>query len=181
MSGGYDDGYRTCGCFWGKDPSSLVKRLGEWLPPIKGLRVLDAGCGEGKNAAFLAAAGATVDAFDVSPAAIANAMSSFPGLTGVTFSVADARTVDLPREGYDVAILYGLLHCLPDAPAVRTVLSRVRAATRVGGVHLVCAFNDRSQDLSAHPGFNPILLSHEWYLAEYADWQTVEATRRSRG
>ena len=29
---------------------------------------------------------------------------------------------------------------------------------------IVCAFNDREHNLSAHPGFNPLLLKHSDYV-----------------
>jgi tellurite methyltransferase len=52
--GGYDDGYRACACFWGQRPGSLVPRLLEHIPDPAGVTVLDAACGEGKNAIYLA-------------------------------------------------------------------------------------------------------------------------------
>ena len=58
IDGGYDSGYRACPCFWGSDPGSLVSRLATIVPSFTGLQVLDAGCGEGKNAIFLAGKGA---------------------------------------------------------------------------------------------------------------------------
>jgi hypothetical protein len=66
MSGGYDDGYRRCPCFWGKTPGKLVSALADIVPSFHGLRILDAGCGEGKNAVFFAQRGAFVRAIDVS-------------------------------------------------------------------------------------------------------------------
>ncbi len=54
----------------------------------KGMRVLDFGCGTGYGAALLARAGASVDALDSSPAAIAYATANFGG-PNVRFQVAD--------------------------------------------------------------------------------------------
>ena len=175
-SGGYDEGYESYPCFWGKEPSSLVRRVGEWVPSVQSLRVLDAGCGEGKNAAFLAEKGASVDAFDVSTLAIAHARHHFANASNVRFAVADIRDVSLLAASYDVVVAYGVLHCLPDEGAVRSVLARLATATRPGGLHVVCVFNDRSQDLSAHPELTPVLLSHAWYCQRYANWQVIEAT-----
>ncbi len=61
-NGGYEPGYQSCDCFWGSELASLVKTLALELGDFKGLKVLDAGCGEGKNAAFLAERGASVTA-----------------------------------------------------------------------------------------------------------------------
>ena len=52
-------------------PSTEIVSLAERLP--SGASVLDAGCGEGRNARFLAARGFRVDAFDVSAAGIEQA------------------------------------------------------------------------------------------------------------
>jgi SAM-dependent methyltransferase len=175
-TGGYDDGYRSCPCFWGTQPSSLVRRVTEWIPSLHGLRVLDVGCGEGKNAAFLAAHGARVDAFDVSPVAIAHARKVLAEVSNVRLEVADIQEAPLEFGAYDLVVAYGLLHCLPNETAVRFALGRLADATKPGGLHIVCVFNDRSQDLSAHPGFAPVLLPHHWYRERYASWRILEAT-----
>jgi SAM-dependent methyltransferase len=63
----------------------------EWIAENlvkEGMRALDFGCGTGYGAALLAAAGATVDGVDNSPAAIAYANDNF-GAPGVRFFVAD--------------------------------------------------------------------------------------------
>src|SRR5438105_6681125 len=76
LNGGYDDGYSRCACFWGRSPGSLVQRFITNVP-CEGLRVLDLGCGEGKNAYALAHAGAAVTAVDCSELAIANGRTEF--------------------------------------------------------------------------------------------------------
>ena len=50
LDGGYDVGYRAVTGFWGTAPSSLVVRYLA-THDVAGLKVLDAGAGEGKNAA----------------------------------------------------------------------------------------------------------------------------------
>src|SRR5690242_16399740 len=64
--GPYDDRYARCPCFWGREPGSLIRRLEAHIPSFAGLTVLDAGCGEGKNAAYLSERGAVVHAVDCS-------------------------------------------------------------------------------------------------------------------
>ena len=173
-SGGYDDGYLGASCFWGTEPGSLVRRLPELVGSLEGLRVLDAGCGEGKNAAFLAALGAEVHAFDVSLIAVERARTAWPQSDAVRWEVADVRSRPLPDQVFDVVIAYGLLHCLANASEVVGVIERLQRATRAGGLHLLCAFNERKQDLRAHPGFHPVLLRHEAFLECYAHWTVLE-------
>jgi tellurite methyltransferase len=172
MAGGYDDGYANCPCFWGREPGSLVQRLIA-LAPLSGQRVLDVGCGEGKNAIHLARLGAKVTAVEISALALANAAKAWFDQDLVTWIQQDARAIVLQPESYDVVIMYGLLHCLASVREIDDVVSNMKAATRAAGVHVVCALNDRSQDLSAHPGLHPTLLRHRDYLAFYVDWEIL--------
>lgn len=173
MNGGYDDGYSGCPCFWGSDPGSLVKLLCSHLGSLEGLRILDAGCGEGKNAVFLAQKGACVDAVDISELAIHNGRKHWPDVTGVNWRIADIQSVEFADQQYDIVIAYGLLHCMPSEHHIRQILSRLQSATRTGGYNVICAFNSRSQDLRAHPEFKPVLLSHSDYSLSYRGWRLI--------
>ncbi len=176
MSGGYDEGYRRCPCFWGTSPGSYVKILTRYVRSFDGLKVLDVGCGEGKNAVFLAGLGAVVDAVDVSPAAIENGTRMWGKVSKVCWMVADIRELELSQE-YDIVVAYGLCHCLNDSTEVSTVVAKLQAATARGGYNVLCAFNDRGQDLlSAHAGFEPCLLGHSDYLSQYASWTVLAAS-----
>ena len=138
--------------------------------------MLDAGCGEGKNAAYLSKLGAQVDAFDVSDRAIAHARTLWAGCSNVRWQVADARRVHLPENSYDVVVAYGLLHCVRDQCEVVDLVSRLKRCTRQAGLHVVCTFNDRHQELHAHPGFSPLLLPHTFYESLYAGWSVIHCT-----
>jgi tellurite methyltransferase len=66
----YEDDYRQAGYFWGIDPNSTCLKTLEIMPPTRPLRLLDIGCGEGKDAVFFARCGYEVTAFDISDAGI---------------------------------------------------------------------------------------------------------------
>jgi tellurite methyltransferase len=178
IDGGYDSGYKACPSFWGSQPGSLVTRLSEIIPSFKELQVLDAGCGEGKNALFLAKKGAVIHAYDISQIAIDHAekLKVRNQAHNSSFHARDIRTVELRHGYFDVIIAYGLMHCLPDEAEIRSLHSLLQDATKVGGYFVLCAFNRRFQDLSAHPGFNPTLLQHSEYLDMFAGWEIVEAS-----
>jgi 2-polyprenyl-3-methyl-5-hydroxy-6-metoxy-1,4-benzoquinol methylase len=110
LSGGYDEGYLSCSCFWGRSPGSLIRSHLESIVNAKGLRVLDLGCGEGKNANAYAKAGAEVIAVDCSRAAIENGMRAFPA-AGIKWIHSDAKSYLKNADAFDVVIMYGLLHC----------------------------------------------------------------------
>jgi ubiquinone/menaquinone biosynthesis C-methylase UbiE len=174
-NGGYDDGYAACPCFWGPNPGSLVTRLFERMADPAGLRVLDAGCGEGKNAHAFAQRGARVTAIDCSALALRNARIAWPE-DSVEWVQADIRELAYSIEEFDVVIAYGLLHCLQDPTEIEAVVAHLQQITRAGGWNVICAFNARHQDLSAHPGFAPCLIPHERFLDMYRPWSSVEAS-----
>jgi SAM-dependent methyltransferase len=87
------------------------ENLDAWLRegPLTGGRALELGCGPGRNAFRLKAAGYEVDAVDRSPAAIAWAAERG---TGVRFHQADIFAMGLPHETYDLIYDSGCLHHL---------------------------------------------------------------------
>ncbi len=88
--------------------------LDAWLRdgPLRGGRALELGCGPGRNALRLAAAGYEVDAVDLSPTAIAWARERATDTPGVRFHRADIFAMDLPHETYDLIYDSGCLHHL---------------------------------------------------------------------
>lgn len=170
--GGYDAGYQACPCFWGTEPGSLVSALVEMVGSVHGLRVLDAGCGEGKNAQFLARLGAEVVGYDISTDALANS-ARFDLIRNVKLLQGDVRQLAFSPDTLDVVLMYGLLHCFRSAAEVSETVGRLKKATRAGGAHVVCTFNSRQQDLTAHPGFTPLLLPHLFFVDLYKDWTIV--------
>ena len=174
-NGGYDEGYKSCPCFWGRDPGSLIKKLERMVDCWQGLRVLDVGCGEGKNAHFLGKLGAQVVALDHSQAALKNATGAWPFQKNVNWVFADIRTYNLQTQSVDIVVLYGLLHCLKNQEELVDVVRKLQNATVLGGFHVLCSFNARKQDLrNAHPGFKPLLISHSEFLKIYLGWEIIE-------
>lgn len=172
MSGGYDDGYSCCQCFWGKSPGSLVRCFLSETRSVKGLRILDLGCGEGKNAYAFARAGAEVVAIDCSKRALANGQRELAHRR-IEWVLSDVESYLQNCSNFDIVIMYGLLHCLP---SVKKIISVVRLAlnkTILGGQHFVVTFNDGPQDLIAHPGFSPTLLPHKFYVNLYRDQEII--------
>jgi len=139
--------------------------------------VLDLGCGEGKNAAFLAEHGCTVVAVDCSGIALQNARLAWGMEEGVSWVLGDIRSMPLDSR-FDIVILYGLLHCLDDERSVRSAIAMAQAMTVLGGINIVCSFNSRShhQFEVAHPGFSPCLLTHDYYLNAYQGWLITDAS-----
>lgn len=168
ISGGYDEGYEAVTGFWGTAPGSLVR---DYLAmhDVRGKRVLDVGAGEGKNAAAFVRAGACVIAVECSAIAIRNGQQLFPS-DAIVWSRHDALEMDYPKSSYDVVVSYGLTHCLSSEAAARKLITDLQSALVPGGTLILASFNSGSHDLTAHPGFLPLLLDHAWFVEMFDGW-----------
>lgn len=174
VGGGYDRGYAACPMFWPDRPGSLLADL-ELRGQLSGGTALDAGCGEGTNAAWLADQGYEVQAVELSSLALEHARIR-NDRAGITWTQADVEHLSSDRLEHDLVVAYGLLHCVP-AGSIDRVIRRLCDWTKSRGLLVIVAFNDRSQDLErAHAGFNPTLLSHDAYLAHLDSWKVLTAT-----
>lgn len=104
---------------------ALVFRL---AGPLTGLRVLDAGCGDGAYAMAAAKQGARVSAVDTSPRMIeaARQRAAEAGLH-IEFQVADAAALPLQNGSFDAVFAVTVLCFVPDARAAIREMSRVLA------------------------------------------------------
>ena len=86
-----------------------LRELREWGGEhlVRGKRVLDLGCGDGRFALGVASLAATVAGLDPDPEAIAAAKRSArkSGVRNVRFSVGAAQRLPYPDESFDVVLL----------------------------------------------------------------------------
>lgn len=106
----YERRYRSESYYWGLVPNRLCYEIMKLRPPVKPYRVLDIGCGEGKDAVFLARNGYEVSAFDAAESGIEKAkrLSENCGVN-VDFFKADINDYRLTRE-YDIIFGSGVPH-----------------------------------------------------------------------
>ncbi|GIV81471.1 MAG: SAM-dependent methyltransferase [Anaerolineae bacterium] len=155
------------------EPSDRLKRgpnplLERYAPRGEGLRALELACGLGHNALWLAAQGYTVDALDISYAALRHGRAEMlrRGLQGVNFIVADLDEFPLPRCQYDLVLVFRFLD--------RRLFPSIRERVRPGGLVIYQTFNVRHR---AHrPSCSP---DHMLCLGElpthFPGWEVLEA------
>ena len=88
------------------DPKGLETRAMHDLIDFREKDVLEVGCGDGRVTWRYAADAATVTAIDPDVATVEAAKDALPEKlrSTVSFRVADVTTIDLPHDGYDVAM-----------------------------------------------------------------------------
>ncbi len=145
--GFYADRSRSVPFFVAKPDENLVSYLDRRL--ISPSRALDLGCGPGRNAVHLAAAGFTVDAVDLSPAAVAWAEErAREAGVEVEFHCGDAFTTDL-RGPYDLIYDSGCFHHLPPHRRISYLAFLDRYLSPGGHLALTCfAAGEMGSELS---------------------------------
>ena len=135
----YEEEYRSAGFYWGLAPSSLCYRVMELIPPTRPLKLLDVGCGEGKDAVFFARNGYQVTAFDVADAGLEKART-LAERSGVELTLFRADLLDYRLdEAFDVIFSSGVLNYIP-ADRRQEGLADYRDHTNESGVHALNVF-----------------------------------------
>lgn len=120
----------------GADLAGEARMVDAMLP--RASRVLDAGCGQGRVGAELAARGHTVTGVDADVGLIRAARADYPGPRWI---VADLTGLDLAGHGdpglFDAAVLAGNVMLFVAAGTEEQVLRRVAAHLRPDGVAVI--------------------------------------------
>ncbi len=136
-------------------------------------RILEAGCGEGQNAIYLAGQGHLVDAFDLSEYGIAKLKHRCELTnTKVNAFVADLTTYQF-EQYYDMIICFGTL-CFVAKNEWKKFLNNAKKYTNIGGIHIIQIFTDAvpaSEDIAPFA----VGLAEDGELKEsYLDWEILQ-------
>jgi tellurite methyltransferase len=125
---------------WGTEPSPLARELVGVLP--EGARVLDLGCGEGRDSVFFASRGLEVTGLDPSGAGLRKA-ERLAAERGVGVRWIESALPALPRLG-DFELVYscGSIHYVARADRA-ALFRRLREITVPGGRQAHIVFTDR--------------------------------------
>lgn len=97
----------------------------------KGLRVLDAACGEGYGSALLARHATHVTGVDLSPEAIAHAKRAYASLANTEFIEASIAKLPLPDASFDVVVSFETLEHIP---VQQEFIAEIARVLKPGGV-----------------------------------------------
>lgn len=173
----WEAGYATTGVSTMGGPNHDIVELSAALPPAA--RVLDLGCGEGRNAFYLAGLGHQVSAVDISAAGIAklSALADAAGLP-INSEVADLNGYRI-AGAWDLIMAHGVIDYLDNA-AWRVLCADIRAHTVPGGfnAYTCMLFTD---EYPAPPEFVAAGFKHSLAAGElaatYADWDIARHDR----
>ena len=169
----YDNRYAVEDYYWGLRPNRLCFEIMKLLPPIRPYYVLDVGCGEGKDAVFLAKCGYLVTAFDISEAGIEKSkrLAEYNHVT-VDFLKMDIMDFQFDRD-YDIIFSSGVLHFV--RPAYREeICTRMKEHTMPGGFNVLNVFVQKPFIVRAPDSARDESLRFPWRSGElfscYHDW-----------
>lgn len=169
----YDRRYTTEGYYWGLKPNRLCYDVMKILPPIKPYRVLDIGCGEGKDAVFFAKCGYSVTAFDQSEKGIEKA-KKLAEHNQVEVNLFKADLFDYrPDREFDIIFSSGVLHFLPQT--VRKELTgSLKRHTAKNGINVLNVFVNKPFITRVPDKTREEEKRHPWHSGElfgyYHDW-----------
>ena len=172
----WDSRYSATETMWSEEPNEfLVDKVADLEPG----RALDLGCGEGRNALWLAERGWDVTAVDFSRVAIERGRR-WAEKRGVTVDFRAADVIDFEPEpgAYDLVIVVYLQ--LPHAE-VRTVLDHASKALAPGGSILVVAHDlDNLERGHGGPPTADVLYTADLVTGALEGLEVVEAGQADR-
>ena len=167
----YEMLYQSDEYYWGKEPADFLEKLIAVLPPVPGLKVLDIGCGEGKDAVYMAEKGYDVTAFDITGSGIRKTLR-LAAERGVSIRAFTADINDFQlEEKFDIIYSTGTIQYLADEN-IPGFFRKVRDLTRPGGLNYFNVFVEKPF-LSLPPDWDRE--EKMWKTAAlfsfYADWR----------
>ena len=124
-------------------PGVKTKDFLSWLSP--GNKILDLGCGPGRDAKFFVEQGYRVEGIDISQHMIDLAKSEVPG---GTFSVGDLEDLHFPKESFDAVWASASLLHVPKA-AFSGTLQAIYSLLATGGIFYISMKKGAGEELKA--------------------------------
>lgn len=138
----YEKFYRSDEYYWGTEPADFLDRLIALKPPRPGMKILDIGCGEGKDAVYMAKKGYTVTAFDLTESGIVKTKRlAEENRVRIKAYVDDINTFETD-ERFDIIYSSGTLQYL-QKDAIRPFFEKITKMTNPHGLNYFNVFVDK--------------------------------------
>jgi len=140
----------------------------------KQANILEAGCGEGQNAVYLAQRGyCNIDAFDISENGIAKLLRICKANNvQINAFTADLTTYDF-KKSYDMIMCFGTLHFVHKEGWI-SFISRAKEHTSIDGIHIMQIFTDTVPASDDIAPFAIGLAKDEEIKELYSDWEILQ-------
>jgi tellurite methyltransferase len=172
----YDKRYAGEDFYWGKEPSSMAPRVLEAVKPGSSYRprLIDIGCGEGRDIVYFTRHGFKVVGLDLSPVGLEKARQ-YAAEAGVEIETIHADITDYELEDlYDVVFSTGTLQFLPVEKRQRR-FENFKSHTSPDGANVIGVLVDKPflpPAPDADPGEKQLFTSGE-LLSYYWDWEII--------
>ncbi len=139
----YEKWYEGDGYYWGTEPAGFCDELIALCPPSKDKKVLDIGCGEGKDAVYMAQKGYDVTAFDLTENGIRKTIQ-LAAQKGVDIKAyVDDINIFETEEQFDIIYSSGTVQYLFDENK-ENFFNKLEKITRPDGIVFFNVFVEKS-------------------------------------
>ena len=165
----YEDEYLQKDYYWGLQPSEMCYQILRDKPPVEPIKLLDVGCGEGKDAVFFARNGYLVTAFDIADAGVEKT-KRLADRFAVDINVFKANILDFRLDAkYDVIYSSGAFHYI--TPELRhEIISNYKMNTSINGINVINAFVSKPFIAKAPEKENAYYWKSGELSSHYHDW-----------
>ena len=160
----YETRYAGEEYYWGLEPGRFLEELIALCPPSPEKRVLDIGCGEGKDAVYMAEKGYSVTAFDLTENGIRKTLALAEKRHVRVDAYVDDINTFIIDGSFDIVYSTGTIQYLFE-PNKAAFFDKIRQITRPGGIVFFNVFVDK-----------PFLsLPPDWDIGERL-WKTMPSS-----
>ena len=167
----WNERYATRGMVWGTQPNRFLAEYATGLTPR---RILDLGCGQGRNAVWLATQGHRVTGIDLSPVAIDQSRTlAADHAVEVHFEVANVVEDWMPPTGaFDLVILSYLQ--LPPHDRRVAHAKATQAVAPGGTIWLIAHHSDNIMDGVGGPQYQEVLFDESALADDFSDLDLLQ-------
>lgn len=129
----YETWYEGDTYYWGLEPGDFLDELIKLCPPAPDKKVLDIGCGEGKDAIYMAGKGYQVSAFDLTENGIRKTLALAKDRNvKINAYVDDINTFEI-KDQYDIIYSTGTVQYLFEENK-KAFFDKIDQMTKTGGI-----------------------------------------------